>query len=364
MTPIFILIGLSGNVMSVVVFSRKRLHNTTTSVYLRFLAVLDSLVLLTALLREMVLYYTYIDVRKLSDFSCRFHIYISSTARLLAIWLPCVIAIDRLILIKHPIWAKNKCTKKQSFLTAMALTIALFVLNSHMCVFFKRSEITAFSKETNTSVIVGYKCSYASDDYKQFHVKTRSMITLVLFSIAPIICLVFSSIILLREVSLRHRKKQVRRANANHKEHTGSASVMKMLIAICVFFVVLYVPALVYQLISPYIFDRTVKADVAKRMAFTSILSFLYYSNSSFNFLLYCVSGKLFRKELIDIYREVKMAILKKMNREVEPLEHRDGSIGDASWTGKPTTSGKTLANVNRKIVTISDMDNGAETNI
>ena len=207
-TPIFIVIGLSGNVLSVVVFSRKRMRNTTTSVYLRFLAVVDSLVILTALLRDMVLYYTFIDVRKLSDFSCRFHIYLSSTARLVAIWLLCVIAIDRLVLVKLPIWAKSKCTMKRSFLTAMTLTIVLFILNSHMFVFFKRSEIIGFSKETNTSVLVGYKCSFTSNNYRQFHTKTRSIIVLVFFSALPIICLIFSSVILLRAIAARQQKSR------------------------------------------------------------------------------------------------------------------------------------------------------------
>ena len=327
------------------------MRNTTTSVYLRFLAVVDSLVILTALLRDMILYYAYIDLRKLSDFSCRFHIYISSTARLVAIWLLCVIAIDRLVLVKLPIWAKSKCTKKQSFLTAMTLTIVLFILNSHMFVFFKRSEIIGFSKETNTSVLVAYKCSFTSNDYRQFHTKTRSIIVLVFFSAVPIICLIFSSVVLLRAIAARQQKKQVRTATVNDKEQTGSTSVMKMLIAICVFFVVLYVPAIVYQFISPYIFDKTIRADLAKQMAFTSILSCLYYSNNCFNFLLYCVSGKLFRIELKGIYRELKMAILKRMNVEVAPYGHE--SAGDGSRTGRPTTSGNAVATVNTNIVTM-----------
>ena len=349
-TPIFILIGLSGNILSVAVFSRKRMRNTPTSVYLRFLAVVDSLVILTALLRDMVLYYTYIDVRKLSDFSCRFHIYISSTARLVAIWLLCVIAIDRLILVKHPIWAKSKCTKKQSFLTAMALTIFLFILNSHMFIFFKRSEIMRFSKETNTTVLVGYTCSFISNDYRQFHMMARSIIIMILFSIVPIICLIISSVILLRAIAVRHKKKQERTAAVNNMEQRGSTSVMKMLIAICVFFVTMYVPAIVYQMVSPYIFDKTSRADTAKQMAFTSVLSCLYYSNNCFNFLLYCVSGKLFRIELRGIHHEVKIAILKRMNGEVAPFEQRDESYGDASGTGRPTTSGNTAAKTNETI--------------
>ena len=360
-TPIFLSIGLSGNIMSLVVFSRKRMRNTTTSVYLRFLAVLDLLVLLTALLREMILYYTYVDVRKLSDFSCRFHIYISSTARLLAIWLLCIIAVDRLILIKRPIWAKSNCTRKLSLVTATSIIIILFVLNSHMFVFFKRSEITILSKVTNLSVIVGYKCSFASEDYKQFHMKTRSIIILVLFSALPVICLIFSSVVLLREISIRHQNKQVRRANVTEQDHKGSQSVIKMLISICVFFVVLYVPAIVFQLIGPYMFDMTVREEVAKKMAFTTVLSCLYYSNNTLNFLLYCVSGKLFRKEISGIYREVKTAILKRLNIEVEPLSYKDESLADGTLTGKPATSGISAVT---KVVTIVNIDTTTETNI
>ena len=357
-SPLFLLIGLCGNSLSFMVFSRKRMCNTTASVYLRFLCVFDSLVLLTSVLWYMVLNYTYMDVRKFSDFSCRLHSWVSSGSRQVAIWLLCVIAIDRMLLIKHPIWAKTNCTKKRSVIISSVMTSVLFILDSPMFMFYHRAEVFMFPDATNTSVLIGYSCTHSSEDFKYFYRKIKSVLILLLFSIGPVICLTYCNIILLKELTKRHHRKQIRRINISSKvkEQLELRSVTKMLVTVCIFFIIITVPGCIYLVTEPYVLDRKVPEDAAISKMFNAILGALLYSNNTFNFIMYCVSGKLFRKELSDMITSVKLIVLKRMNTVVEPLGNTGETPGDESANQNKHTN--MMPSTSTKSVFITDVKN------
>ena len=359
-SPLFLLIGLCGNSLSFMVFSRKRMCNTTASVYLRFLCVFDSLVLLTSVLRHMVLNYTYMDVRKFSDFSCRLQIWVSSSSRQVAIWLLCVIAIDRMLLIKHPIWAKTNCTKRRSVIISSVMTSVLFILDSPMFMFYHRAEVFMFSDATNTSVLIGYSCTHSSEDFKNFIIKIKSVLILLLFSIGPIICLAYCNIILLKELTKRHHRKQTRRINISSKvkEQLELRSVTKMLVTVCIFFIIITVPGCIYLVTEPYVLDRKVPEDAAISIMFNAIFNAFLYSNNTFNFIMYCVSGKLFRKELSDMMTGVKLIILKRMNTVVEPLDNTGEIPGDKSTKQSKHTKFNMMPSTSTKTVFITDVEN------
>ena len=357
-SPLFLLTGLCGNFLSFMVFCRKRMCKTTASVYLRFLCVFDSLVLLTSVLRHMVLNYTYMDVRKFSDFSCRLQIWVSSSSRQVAIWLLCVIAIDRMLLIRHPIWAKTNCTKKRSVIISSVMTSVLFILDSPMFMFYHRAEVFMFSDATNTSVLIGNSCTYSSEDFNNFTKKIKSILILLLFSIGPIICLTYCNVILLKELTKRHHRKQIRRINISSKvkEQLELRSVTKMLVTVCIFFIIITVPGCIYLVTEPYVLDRKVPEDAAISKMLNAILGAVLYSNNTFNFIMYCVSGKLFRKELSDMMKGVKLTVLKRMNTEVEPLDNTGETLGVESGNQNKHTN--MMPSTSTKSVFVTDVEN------
>lgn len=103
--PMLLVIGVTGNVISLAVWSRKRMCITTTSLYFRILEVVDSLVLVIAVLRELIFYSTNIDIQVMDDFSCRIHSWLAFSVTALSAWILSALAIDRLIYVKFPVWA-------------------------------------------------------------------------------------------------------------------------------------------------------------------------------------------------------------------------------------------------------------------
>ena len=356
-SPLFLLVGLTGNVISFLVFSRKRMRDTTASVYLRFLSVFDTLVLLTSVLRHLIRNFTYMDVRKFSDFACRLHVWVSSSSRQVAIWLLCVIAIDRMLLIKHPIWAKANCTKKRSIYVGLTMALVLFTLDSPTFMFYQRRELYTHSNETNASVLTGYACTHSTQTFKYFSTKIKSVLILLLFSIAPVICLAYCNIILLKELTRRHHKKQTRRVNTamKVKEQLELRSVTKMLVTVCIFFIIITVPGCIYLVLEPYLLDRAIPYDASISSMMNAILACLLYSNNTFNFILYCVSGQLFRKELSEMMAGVKYRVLKRLNRNIEPIEDTVRSLKDASGTMQDRTD--TLPSTSTKNCFVSDVE-------
>ena len=72
--PILIIFGSIGNTLSIVVLTRKSMRNSTTTLYLTFLAFSDILVLYTGLLRQWIFYVFEYDIRIVSEVGCKIHL--------------------------------------------------------------------------------------------------------------------------------------------------------------------------------------------------------------------------------------------------------------------------------------------------
>ena len=316
-------VGLCGNILSIVVLSRKRMRITTTSVYLRFLAVSDSLVLLIGTLRQLIYFYSDIDIRELTDLACKVHLWLAYNVIGLSCWLLCVISTDRLLAIKFPLWAKSHCTKRIALVIVIVLSVAVSLIDSHLLMFMYRDEVYSSSNKTNTSVLLDVACNPnpTNIQYVKFKNKVWPFLTFFLYSFSPIVWLVTCNIFLFKQLSLRHVKKQKSRQvdTEGRRERKDLKSLTKMLIVLCVFFIVVTVPTCVYMIVTPYVFARTSAHDTAKKLLFSSIASVFLYSNNTFNFIIYCVSGSLFRKELRHLFKEVKVYFLKRLNIRIDP---------------------------------------------
>ena len=321
--PISLIVGLCGNILSVAVLSRKRMCVFTTSVYLRFLAVVDSLVLLFSVLRDLVYHYTNIDFGELSDLTCKIFQWLNYTVTALSGWILCAIAIDRLIAVKHPLWTKSHCTKGIAISVTISLTAIVFLMNIHVLLFMYRDEIYVDSNATNASFFLDVKCSPMTTDYITFNTKVWPILTFIIYGIAPIVCLISCNIILYRQLSQRSLNKQASRTvgDAAKKREKDMKSLTKMLIVVCVAFVTFSVPTCIYLIIAPYVFTRTSAHDIAKRRLTWVIVASFLYCNNTLNFIIYCISGSLFRQELHGLFVQVKLSVLKCIRRRIVPTE-------------------------------------------
>ncbi|CAH8643842.1 unnamed protein product [Heterobilharzia americana] len=158
--PFFLIIfifGLFGNALTVVILRSKRLQQSSTSIYLTVLAIVDIFYLLTGLL-VTIINYTFLfpsDIRHFSLISCILTPYLSYTLAYLSVWLLVSVTIDRAIWVVHPFSAKRVCTTRNAWLTIFSLSFILFAFDSH---FFwtMNYKITSVDLKTN---VTHYKCT-------------------------------------------------------------------------------------------------------------------------------------------------------------------------------------------------------------
>ena len=320
-SPLLFIIGIVGNSISVAVLSRKHMRNSTTSVYLRFLAVIDTLVLVFATLRELIFYTTHVDVQELSDLTCRIHCWLAFSFTSLSAWLLSVLAIDRLVAVKFPIWSKANCSKYIAVIISVVVTTLVFTINSHMLLYLNRTEVHVTSYSTNATIFRDIICQPNTDTSAIFWFKTWPLIVLILFSFLPMTCLVTCSIMLSSVVSRRRNPlpNQNNLGMLTEQQQKHYRSLTKMLITICVFFVLISLPVCTYLIVEPYIFDDETPKDMVTRILTWAIVALLLYCNNAFNFILYCLSGSLFRRELSAMLLTWRSTVTRCGHRRVVP---------------------------------------------
>ena len=319
-SPILMIVGISGNLLSLAVLSRKRLHFTTTSVYLRLLAIVDTGVLLFPVLRNVIFYYTAVNIRALSVVACKFHSWLSTSVLAVSIWLLPVIATERLILVKYPIWAKVHCTRRSAITSVAVLSAIILCINSHILIYQTRTEVFASSNTTREPVLMAAKCNPGTIGYKKFYHKTWPVIMFVLYTLTPLVILVTCNVVLVRELTRRTQTNQARRAieAQNEQEQRDLRSITKMLVVVCIFFVVISLPTCVHMIIGSYVFDSRSPHDVAKGLLMYTVVTLVLYCNNTANFILYSFSGRVFRNELVSMLRHARQRLVK---RRVYPTE-------------------------------------------
>lgn len=148
--PLLVLFGLTGNCLSILVLTRRRLIRTSTNNYLTILAVFDSCYLIFTLLLNLgshprfalsvwtdtFLYY----LRPLADFS-------SNTAT----WLIVCFTLERTLAVTKPIYAKRRCSVRRSRHLIGILLLISFVITLPR--FFERNFLEDNSNRTKTENI-------------------------------------------------------------------------------------------------------------------------------------------------------------------------------------------------------------------
>ena len=402
--PVLLVVGLVGNSIAIAVWSRKRMRFSTTSLYLRFLAIVDTAVLVVAPLRELVFYSSGTDIQVINDFSCRFHSWLVFTVTALSAWILAAISIDRLILVKFPLWAKVNCSKKSVVRVFIILTLLIGFINTHMLIYLEKVTIYTLNKHTNKSVVFDEACLPHSNLYKVLWHSIWPVAVLILYSIGPRVCLTVCGIMLIKSLSMRNaslqssiqlrpqkaeqtrsptikqamiglslvddkrQNEQQNPANAGtsqsikeaprekdtksiHNEpdtktethvqktrqttnqpaqnksqhHRDLRPLTKVMIAVCLFFLVCTLPVCIFLILERVFYDVNIPKDLASRRLALAIVALILYCNNAFNCVIYCLSSKVYRHELANLFQDIRSNFAKRFQNEVAPQSTQIG---------------------------------------
>ena len=280
-TPVIVLTGLVGNVLTLITVLNKHSKKTSFTVILAALAICDSAYLVYMCQSWLrIAFEVYLE--NSGVLGCKLAFYLAYTLPHISVWLVTVLAAERTFSVYFPLKVKTFCVTKTGVII-VASVIALFtVADLHLLFGFTLAE---------GQNATGTVCTFTSHGYKNFFYLVYTWIDLVIGFILPAATSLSFNIITV----VRFRKSAL---SAKKRETMKQLIIITCLVSTT--FIVLYFPALLYQIIRPYIFDLKTDQYYGNSIdeAVDSLFLNLINLSHAVNFLLYVFSGKRFRKEL------------------------------------------------------------------
>lgn len=276
--PIACLFGLTGNTISIIVLSHKKMISSTT-IYLIALAISDSIKLINDSFYFLTILLLKIqpgDGMKLYAYLYPYAHYFFNMSTCTTAWITISVAAERYILVCHATKAKTLC----SIGRAKSICAFVFITMSLLTVPFSLRYQTVVREETNNTMPIKIEVTRLWKNRLFVDIFTR--IASLLRSIIPLIILCILNFCILRSLSKSQSSRH--RINSRHK-------ITSMLLAVVFVFMVCVTPDAVISCVGMGYADAS-----PLFRGIREITDFLLLLNSATNFILYCIFNKLFRK--------------------------------------------------------------------
>ena len=283
--PVLIPLGLVGNTLSFLVMIRPNNKKISTCIYMTAISVNDNAMMSVEVHAWLV---DAVKIHGWYDWECKYIVYLEHFALQCATYLILAMTFDKYVAIKWPHRAPTYSSPMRAKI--IILTIVTSVAMYNLGHFF----ITALADGN----CYGYSA-------KIILTKVYSWSTIVLNAIMPFTLLIHMNNVIVKTV--RNSRKMFRDdagsrvINYRQKSMKNAQNQLTtMLLLVTTLFLILLLPTYIR-----FIYAAFVISDTPSKFA-TSIFIFeisykLYVTNSGINFLLYCVSGQKFRKDLKEI---------------------------------------------------------------
>lgn len=155
-TPALVLIGTTGNILSVIVFFKTKLRKLSSSYYLAALGISDTCFLLGAFVSWLNYYNINIYNR---NYYCQFFTYVSGLCSFLSVWFVVAFTVERYIAVLYPLKRQTICTVKRACTVLFVLCVLGFLINIP-CLIYSAPQFSPFLNEYVCDVREDYKVPY------------------------------------------------------------------------------------------------------------------------------------------------------------------------------------------------------------
>lgn len=291
LAPIFLGLGILGNVLTLMVIRRIGIKKQATLVYLSFLAATDIVVLVTGLPRYWILNVFEYDYITYSNGTCKLYMFTIYLSFQYSSWILVWVTIERLIKTYWPFAYQRYCSNSKAIICMIATLFVLILVNGH---FFFTNGVNYFNNHT---------CSSLNDDFLNFDEYVFVYIDFCAYSIIPFIIISISNIFIIRTLIKSQRNREsMMDTQAYDRSTRVSHKMTKMSLVCTLYFLVSTVPNSIYFIVDSYYMPGYTKKNdtlAVARMNFVKTVTYLLvYSNCLSNFYIYTATNSRFLKEL------------------------------------------------------------------
>ena len=295
--PFFILFGMFGNVMIIVIHKRTAL-TSSMSVFFLTLAASDSVLIYVTCFRSWVKFTFEFDISVQHDALCKLDVFLIYVSGVLSAWTLVAMTAQRAVCVMWPHRANVLCMVGKSKAIVVSMVLFLAVIHTHLLY------------GVHVGMQDGRKKCVLYLNYGPFYQKIWNWVDMLFFSFLPWLCLAVSNSLLvwklrlsLREAKLSLGSGQADRINDRKKKAT---SISITLIAVSTAFLLLTFPMSFYQIITFMFWMHGSLRTLRSLRVFYYIHQIslpLWYANSCINFYIYCLTGSKFRREAKQMLR-------------------------------------------------------------
>ncbi|ESO85288.1 hypothetical protein LOTGIDRAFT_130696 [Lottia gigantea] len=294
-TPVILMIGLTGNLLSLRVFLSKNMRKLSASTYLAALSTSDILALIFYVLVDWLkrglpalnpdLQVTFLE----TNVTCQAFLYLSYLSRFLSAWFIVSFTAERYIGVCLPLQRKNICGKRFS----QKIICTLVVCSA--CIMMYKPFLSGVYQINHTKVKM---CT--RDPELSFPVFILDSIYAVLITFIPFIIITVLNTLIMRKLFLRNKKH--RSIKIITEESIIKLEFTIILLVISFVFIALNLPFFCVWcrqfLLSVSATMNEHARDFDNMHGLLLITRVIFYLNYCVNFFLYSVTGAYFRKEL------------------------------------------------------------------
>ena len=256
------------------------------------LAVSDIVYLNTGLMRQWVRVLTGTDIRETNLAVCKIHTFVVHWTSHLSSWLLVAATVQRLCSVVLPLKARDIFTSTNIWISMLVIGACLAAVDATM--FWTEGDV--FDEETN----ITYKCTYL--DKHEFYVNNVfPWMDLMLLVVIPFLIMLISNIVIIRTVCKTTRIRRTMSQNHGRGGRRTTNSMTAMMLTTSFAFLFLMFPlAISLTFINDIVPEGQEEPLTEARIDVAwAVVSVLAYINNAINFLLYCISGELFRRTLL-----------------------------------------------------------------
>lgn len=292
--PIIVLIGLAGNLLNFLVFSRKKFEKLATKNIFRTIAVIDTFCLLQ-IIDKFFQYGFGFYLRKYSNLTCKVFTFLIYSFGPMSAWLLVFISIERFISISMPSARIGILFKRKSFQAKIISCIFAYNLIYYTPFLFRvENKCLLEYNLTNVTIDSKYCCDFVD-------LESQSILSYLdgfNSSIVPFCLMLLSS--LMNTISIfksRFRLRNAQQAQKAHKDQNKKR--LKRDIQFALTSIYMNVLFIAFNLpISVIIFF----SDHITSLIYVIMVD-LYYSSYVINFFIYLAFNSLYRDEFLSMLR-------------------------------------------------------------
>ena len=276
---ITLLFGSLGNLITCVIALRAKIRKTSSGIYMSALAIIDTVFLYIRIIPQILVFFK-VDLGIRNNFICKMVHYFIDYVDYLSAWWRLCFAMERTLAITSPYTYRVYFTRRVTLAILLTCSVILAALSSPVL----------FSMTSN-----GENCMFQK--LKWLYIS--AWINVVLSTILPFTGIIVSNSIMIYNLCKARRQRQ-RLTDGQVNVH--KITIMCISTSLC--FVLSNAPLRVYAMSKNYYFrDSRPEALLALRTDIMLLLECCRYINGTLNFMLYFISGSVFREEVLKLFK-------------------------------------------------------------